>query len=324
MRLQHFPVILSFCCAGLVHAADFLSIADAAIVLERIARAPMQVTFQGVYVLQQGEQRETIHICRVIEKGVVRERREALDGSPREMVRNGDNISLFMPKGAAPASFDPRNNDRLFPRLLADNVSDILASYQLRKTARERVAGVDADVYELEPKDQRRYPRKFWVHAETGLLLKATILGFKREVLEFYEFSQLALGEQVDRKQLKPVNPVKPMVADIASAPASVAVKWEAKGLPAGFRLMRQNWRVLPGGKQYVLQHLYGDGVATLSVFLEPVQPNAPTGKVKQGALSGFGRVDGAYHIMAVGKVPTETTELFAKAYKPVEIKAGQ
>lgn len=52
---------------------------------------------------------------------------------------------------------------------------------------------------------------RIWIHADSGLLLKAATLGFKREVFDLYAFSQLVLGAQVDRNQLKPVNPVKPV-----------------------------------------------------------------------------------------------------------------
>lgn len=324
MKFRYLILVLSLFGSGMLNAADYLPAAEAGRVLERIARAPLQVAFQGVYVFQQGEQRENIHICRVIEDGVIHERREALDGSPREMVRNGDSISLFITKGGAPASFDPRSNDRLFPRLLADNLPDVLANYHLRKGARARVAGVDAEVYELEPKDRWRYPHRFWVHPDSGLLLKAVTLGAKRETLELYAFSQLTLGAQVDRSLLKPVNPVKPVAIDSGSTPVSGAVRWEAKDIPAGFRLIRQSQRTLPGGNRRVLQYLYGDGVVTVSVFLESVQPGAPVGVVRQGVLSGFGRIDGAYHIMAIGKVPPETSEQFAKAYKPIEKQAGK
>lgn len=124
-----------------LHAADSLSEADALRVLERVARAPAVTAFR-VCVQQHGEYLETIRVCHVVDGGVVHERRETLDGPPREMVRLGDQIPLYLPDGVRTKSFDPRSNGRMFPRLLPDNPAEVLVNYAVRRQARERVAGL--------------------------------------------------------------------------------------------------------------------------------------------------------------------------------------
>ncbi len=297
-------------------AAERLPDAEARRVLERVAHASQMSDFQGVYLQQHGEHTETIRVFHVVENGVVHERREVLYGPAREMVRHGSQVSLYLPEGARPRSFDPRYYGHLFPRLLPDHPAELLASYSMRRVGHERVAGHEADIFELEPRDRFRYPHRIWVHGGNGLLLKMTTFGFKHEMFDLFAFSQLTLGAQVDRSLLKPVNPVKPVDVEAGSAAMPTAVQWEVKGIPAGFRLVQQGLRVLPVRSQRVVQHLYSDGVASISVFLEAMQPGAPLGATRQGALSIYGRQDGGQHVTVLGEVPPETVELFSRAYK--------
>lgn len=306
--------------AGSAGAAERLSDAEALKLLERIAKAPTVTSFQGVYVQQHGEHIESVGICHVVEGGVVSERREMLDGPPREMVRHGDQISVYYPEGTRLKSFDPRSNGRLFPRLLPDNPAEVLLNYSLRRSGRERVAGMDAEMIDLEPRDRLRYPHRLWTHVETGLLLKAATLGFKREVFDLYAFSQIQIGNHIDRNLLKPVHPVRPLVLESTAVSAVPnPSQWDTKAIPAGFRMIQQTQRAMPGRSQPVLHHLYSDGIVTLSVFVEPISANASVGAMRQGVLAIYGRQEGSYRVTALGEVPSETVELFAKAYRPIE-----
>ncbi len=307
--------------AGTAAAAPRLSDTEALKFLERVARAPTITSFQGVYVQQHGEHIESVGICHVVEGGVVSERREMLDGPPREMIRHGDQVSAYFAEGSRLKSFDPRNNGRLFPRLLPDNPAEILLNYNLRRVGRERVAGVEAEIIDLEPRDRMRYPHRLWAHVDSGLLLKAATLGFKQEVYDLYAFSQLQIGNHVDRSKLKPVYPVQPLSAEKpVTASAALAAQWDAKTVPSGFRMIQQSQRTLSGRTQPVLHHLYSDGITTVSVFVEQVTATeAKGGAMRQGALSVYGWRDGNFRITALGEVPPETVELFAKAYRLIE-----
>ncbi len=302
-------------------AAEILSENESLKLLERVARAPAVTSFQGVYLQQHGEHMESISIYHLVDGGVINERREMLDGPPREMLRHGDEVSVHFPDGSRLKSFDPRNNNRLFPRLLPDNPAEILLNYTLRRGGRERVAGLDADLLDLEPRDRYRYPHRLWVHVETSLLLKAATLGFKRELFDLYAFSQLKVGNHIDRNLLKPVYPVRsPAPEVVASEPGLPELRWDTSAIPPGFRLIQQSRRTLPGRNQPVLHHLYSDGVVSLSVFVEQASSHAHHGGLmRQGALAVYGHHDGNYRVTAMGEVPPETVRLFARAYKLVE-----
>ncbi|MDR3410611.1 MAG: MucB/RseB C-terminal domain-containing protein [Formivibrio sp.] len=306
--------------SGLATAAGELSSTESQRLLERIVRAPMLTSFQGVYVQQHGEYMETIRVCHVVDSGVVSERRETLDGPAREIVRHGDQVSVYLPEGGRATNFDPRAASHLFPSLLPDYPAEILANYTLRRGARERVAGMDADVIDLEPRDHLRYPHRLWVSVDTGLLLKTATLGFKHEMFDLYAFSQLVFGAQVDRNQLKPMHPMSLVSAESASLPPAVdSSLWDTKAIPAGFRLLQKTQRMMSGHSRPVIHHVYSDGLVTISVFIEAMQATSPLGSARQSGLSVYGKKEGNYHLMVMGEVPAETVELFANAYQLVD-----
>lgn len=317
MKFPRTFILLMAMFAGSASAADALPAADALRVLERMAQAPAVTSFQGVYVQRHGELLESIKVCHVVDAGLVSERREMLDGPPREMVRHGDQVSVYLPKGTRLKGFDPRSNGRLFPRLLPDKPAQILDNYTLRRGGTERVAGFDAEIFDLVPRDTLRYAHRLWAHVDSGLLLKAATLGLKREIFDLYAFSQVQIGEGIDRNLLKPVYPVTLLSnGPVVEGGNSLSVQWEMDAVPAGFHLIQQAGRILSGHGQPVLHHLYSDGMATLSVFIEPMQASSTLGTVRQNALSIFSWQVAGYHITALGEVPPETVEQIAKAYR--------
>jgi sigma-E factor negative regulatory protein RseB len=60
---------------------------------------------------------------------------------------------------------------------------------------------------------------------------------------------------------------------------------------------------------------LYGDGVASVSVYVEALSRGVPvfTGAASRGALSLHGRVVGGHQITVLGDVPAATVERFAQ-----------
>ncbi|WP_245747761.1 MucB/RseB C-terminal domain-containing protein [Formivibrio citricus] len=301
--------------AGTAMAAGRLPDQQAVRLLQRMAQAPKQVSFHGVYVQQYGDSLETIRVCHVVENGLVNERRDSLDGPVREMVRQGDKVSLFVQGGGA---FETQPDGRLFPALLPDDPTFVLENYTLHQAGRERVAGHEVEVYDLLPRDTLRFPHRLWMHTGSGLLLKASTTGYRRELYDLFAFSQLQLGGQIDRGQLKPVNPVKPLNASrlggIDSLPA-----WgrqDSKAVPHGFKLVRQVLRPMVKRTRPVLHQVYSDGVVSVSVFAEEGRPNLPDGSGRQGALNVHSRQWGSVHVTAVGEVPHETLELFVRTFK--------
>ena len=123
------------------------------------------------------------------------ERIEALDGLARQQLRHDDVVLTLWPKTRV-AVFEPLDVVADFPALPASQ-QRTLDSYELRLVGQERVAGVEADVVLLKPRDGLRYAQRFWAERESGLLVRADVLGLRGEVLESSAFSDLTLGGKI-------------------------------------------------------------------------------------------------------------------------------
>ena len=64
--------------------------------------------------------------------------------------------------------------------------------YEPKLLGADRVAGIDSQVIELDPKDAYRFAYKLWADKKTGLLLRAQTLDPNGQVLEQLSFSQIA------------------------------------------------------------------------------------------------------------------------------------
>ena len=77
----------------------------------------------------------------------------------------------------------------------------VLENYELQKVGQDRVAGLDADVLMLKPRDRLRFPQRLWAHRETGLLLRNDVLAPGGEVLESSAFVDVRLGAKLQPDQ---------------------------------------------------------------------------------------------------------------------------
>lgn len=289
--------------------------ADALRVLNRAASAAEMVSYTGNYVYQYGENVANFQIAHVVDGGVSIERRVLLDGKPKEYIRTGDKVSMYPPQDHG-FVLDRRYTSKLFPNQLPSDLESLLNSYHLIKIGRDRVAGREAIIYQLDPMDAYRYPQRIWLDAESGLILKSLMMGMRQEVVQLFSFAQIQVGGKIDRELLKPVNPVRAVtvvdseVIDLAKDPHFVI-----KPTIPGFKLIKQSTRNLPYKQREVTHHLYSDGAVTLSVFIEPKNPKMPLGLAHQGPVHLYARQVGGNLVSCLGEVPAATVEGFANAY---------
>ncbi len=314
LMLRWVTVFLGAVLLANAHAAP-LERADALRVLGKAALAAEMVSYTGNYVYQYGEQVANYQITHLVEGGVSIERRVLLDGKPKEYIRNGDKVSMYPPQEQG-FVLDRRYTSRLFPNQLPNDLEGLLNSYKLTKIGRDRVAGRDAIIYQLDPVDNFRYPQRIWLDADSGLILKSLMMGMRQEVVQLFSFAQIQLGGKIDRELLKPANAVRAVavvdsqVIDLAKDPNFVI-----KPAIPGFKLIKQSTRNLPSKQREVTHHLYSDGAATISVFIEPKNLKIPLGLAHQGPVHLYTRQVGGNLVSCLGEVPAATVESFANAY---------
>jgi len=287
--------------------------------LHRLYAASQKLSYSGTFVYQQGQQVETSRIVHLVEATGPRERLETLDGIPREIIRTGDRVVCYLPASMT-VKIDKQLGGRPFPVILSEQFKDLFQNYNVRKGRIERVGGYSCQVISLEPKDRMRYGHRLWVDLQTGMLLKAKTLDENNEVLEQFAFTQLQVGGHIGREQLKARFSRKSRdwrVEDSGATPVNLAdTGWTLRSRPPGFRTVTEMVRTL-GGVSGVGHIVLSDGLAAISVFIEPGEGKRPVphpGLVRQGAINVFVRPVGDYWVTVVGEAPPESVKYVANA----------
>src|ERR1700722_20367399 len=295
----------------------------AADLLDRIHDAAQQQNYQGSFVYQRGA---TVQSSRITHSGTRAdgeyESLESLDGAPRKMLRHDDDMYTFVPERHL-VVVEKRLSKDSFPSLLTTSSEQVLTVYEPKMLGADRVAGIDSQVMELDPKDSWRFAYKLWSDTKTGLLLRAQTLGPDGQVLEQLSFSQVRVGIPVDRNAI--ANGIRNVAGWTVVHPPVQPVDMEAQGwqFPApvpGFRKVLELRRPMassePGQAPIpVDQAVFSDGLAAISIFVEPVEKNSrKEGAGESGATHVLVKRRGDFWITLLGEVPQVTLQQFASA----------
>jgi len=178
------------------------------------------------------------------------------------------------------------------------------------------VAGHDAQVVVLTARDPWRYGYRLWLEKESGLPLRMSLLDEHGATLEQVAFTAIDLGRAPAEADLRPSSPhALSRVQNLASANLAEP-GWRVASPPPGFTL-RSARRL-----GTAVQLLYGDGLASVSVYIEPAPPaSAGQAASRAGAINAQSVWRGGRRVMAIGKVPAVTVALFARNVQPVPAK---
>ena len=307
--------------AALAPEADSRSLNDW---LLRMHEASTNQSYIGTFVVSAGGNMSSAKIWHVCEGKQQVERVETLTGAPRSIFRHNNQVVTFLPDHKLARS-EKRESLGLFPELFKSADSRIADFYKFRQEGIERVAGVDADIVTLVPKDKLRFGYRVWTERKNGLVVKLQTLDADGRVLEQAAFSELQLDAPVKMDKIiqmmgrtdgyrveKPV-----LVKTTASAEG-----WELKAPVAGFNPMSCYRRPVsatsatantPPGEG-PLQWIFSDGLASVSIFVEPLdrQRHSRESSLTLGATQTMTKQLDAYWITLVGEVPLATLKLFA------------
>src|SRR5574340_1349859 len=202
--------------------------------LKTVAFAAHQTDYSGVFVYQYDNHVETSRITHVVEPDSEYEKLESLDGPTREIIRHHGQVWCYISHKMV--QVDSRQGRSRFPSLLPEQLSSLSANYQAREAGMERVAGYNTHVILFQLMDNLRYAQKIWAHTDSGLLLKAAVLGDKNRVIEQYAFTQLQIGGNIDRSWIGAQSSAggASMAPETAKGGTAINSGWVVDALPAG------------------------------------------------------------------------------------------
>lgn len=312
-------LIAVLCLSSYVQASE----QDSWQVLQKAAVAARALSYKGIFVCQTGKQVKSVEITHMYDGKNEFARNVVLDGSPREVLSQSGNVVIYNPRNEK-IIIEKRRGQNMFPAVLPMNLDSVKQSYALRAEDDERVAGRQAQVLVLAPKDGLRYSYRFWIDAEYGLLLKSVMFNNRNEIMESIGFNQLSLLNTVSLDWFKPkidhnknyvMENEQQVVADDGSP-----IDWEVRSLPSGYRKVDQVMRKVPGKDGPVTHVVFSDGLASVSLFIEHVSRSAKDKPVQKNVLSTTGNtsfyanVNSGHLVTVVGDVPEATVVQIANA----------
>jgi len=284
--------------------------------LQRAAEAARTLNYVGTIVYQHGERIEMSRLVHLADARGDYAKLTNLEGPAREVIRDNDEVRCYYPD-AKLVRVEPRAFHNVFPALLPQQLATLSEHYTLRKAEPTRIAGLDAQAYVFEPKDNLRYAHKFWVDVGTGLLLKVRLLGERSEMVEQFAFSDIQIGVKLDRDMIKAPFPSPPPDWQVReSPPGEVLAKdtgWVVKDMPPGFAKIIEGYRTLRGKPGQVAHLVYSDGLVAVSVFIEPSPPTPQqVGLSQQGGINVYSRQLNDYLVTVLGEAPGTTVRQIA------------
>ena len=285
--------------------------------LERIGPALREQNYQGRLVIVSGNRVETLAVFHSFKDGRERMRMLTLSGERREVVRD-NRVVMVIGADSAPVGYDNAGDNRWDPTERF-SAAGKLASYEAKLGGDARVAGRDAQIIELRARDELRYGFRLWLDKQTAIPLRIALLGESGQPLEQIAFTELRLGAPPAESDLQAsgargLQRVQSLGQGRASDPG-----WRIAQPPAGFEL-RAARRL---GES--VQLLYSDGLANVSIYIEPTSPQQRGESVmRRGAVNAYSLSQGGRRVVAIGKVPPETVALFARQVQAPALKPGR
>ncbi len=287
--------------------------------LARMHEAALQGNYRGTMVVSAGGVVSSSRVAHYCRGDQTYERVESLDGQQHRVYRHNDLVHTVWPQSKE-AVIERRSVPRL-PGLQAVEPR-ALEQYTLRLQGSERIAGREAQVLLLEPRDEYRFAQRLWADRASGLMLRADVLGARREVLESSAFSEVDIG-------------VEPQPETVLSAMKKLDGYRVVYAKPVPTRLEAEGWQFDEGGlpgftlkscvkrplvatadAEPVLQAVFSDGLTHVSMFIERFDEkrHPKTLQAQIGATHTLMQRQGEHWLTVMGDVPPATLQRFAKA----------
>lgn len=310
--------------AGTVPPALAASAADGRSWLQRIHNAASQRNYQGTLVVTANGSVSSSRMAHYCEGRQSFERIDMLDGQPQRVYRHNDQVLTLWPATKL-ARIEQRDPVALFPAVLSGSEDQLFERYDMVPEGSERVAGLDAAVFLLRPRDANRFAQRMWADRASGLLLRADVLAADGRVLETAAFSEVTIGVRPQPESV--LVPMRKLdgYRVVRAAPQRTDLEsegWRLKAPVAGFKQISCVKRSLDTNSDSdraspsdVLQAIFSDGLTHVSVFIEPYRPErhrAASGAF--GATHTLMQAMGSHWITVMGDVPVGTLKLFAAA----------
>ncbi len=284
--------------------------------LTRMTEAVDSTNYSGTVIRIQNGEAEALKIVHAISDGVIHEKLIVQDGNGLEIIRKGNEVHCVLPDKQKVLVEEWDNQSRLFSTLPSSTVQ-FGSEYDVAVSRTDRVAGRKAVVVAIRPHDEYRYGHRLWLDRETGFPLQTLLLDTDGSMVEQVKFADITLDAEIETSSIKSsydVNSFRWFAQSKKHAPLAVQADWECIDPPPGFRTVDSHQEA--GREQgHPLTHMMmSDGLANVSVFIEPATDAVDEQRSTVGASNSFSLVTDGHRVTAVGEVPARAVERIARS----------
>lgn len=288
-------------------------------VIEKAQQASRTLSFQGNFVHQQDSVLHTSKITQGRRGNDMVTRVQALEGFRQEVVRDPLETRTYWPDKQTVKVDQTAFKRSVFPMLFVGPAKLVLSNYDLRQSGVLRIANLESTEFELIPKHAGRWPIRIWVDNQSGLILKCQKLAGDQRVVEQAAFTELSFSAKAiqvaSNTSYSDVKNWKLHDVSMARVEGGPELRFAPDTLK-GFERIGVYERTAPDSKKpYIRRYVFSDGIATVSVFVQPKSVSGPlTDKVRhRGALSMLSREMSESWITVMGDIPPDSLAKFAQ-----------
>lgn len=294
---------------------------DARAWLERMNKELATRNYDGTFIHFRNGKVETLRIIHRVEGGKVSERLVSLDGSGREVIRNEDELTCYLPDQRK-VLVEPRQDRGPLMGTLPTFASSLSEYYQFEKQAPDRVFGRRTQVIAVSPRDGYRFGYRLWIDERTAMPLKTQLCDEKGNVMEQILFTNISMPERIPKSEVQAAvrsDGFQWVRQQTPPEKQPILDAWQVGEVPPGFRLTANTRQLMEGSNEPVAHLVYSDGLASVSVFIEmkAQQPAQLRGFARVGSAVTFSTTVRGHLVTAVGEVPKKTVQLIAHSVKP-------
>lgn len=287
--------------------------------LVKMASAVQTTNYEGTVNRLQNGKLDILKVVHVVTDGVIREKVVFQQGDGLEIIRNGNEVQCILPDKQTVRVEEWNDQSTLFSSLPSTDIQ-FGSEYDVSVVSEERVAGRKAVLLAIRPHDEFRYGHRLWLDIETGFPLQTKLMSNDGATIEQVQFADISLDQEIHASALAPSTSIENFrwftqpqreINHVVDSP------WNSDLLPAGFRVISTHGVNLPGRDVPVIHILYSDGLANVSVFIEPANDKKFARRSRVGASNSYSVENGGYQVTAVGEVPAATVEKIATSMQP-------
>lgn len=286
--------------------------------LDRMSTAIATLEYEGTVIRRQNGESQALKIVHKVIDGVVNEKVITQEGQGLEIIRVGNEVHCILPDSKSVLIEEWNDKNTLFSTLPTSE-SRFDSAYDLSVVREERVAGRPSVLIAIRPHDAFRFGHRLWLDRETAFPLRTELVGTDGRPIEQLKFADVSFEPVDDVMALEPSISLENFTwyTEPQRVEATeIETDWACSDLPTGFRVISTRHERLPGAEAPVTHIVYGDGLATVSVFIADGQDQSIARRSNVGASNSFSIEIDEHQVTAVGEVPSETVQRIATSMR--------